>query len=41
MTEQERIIVRDLAKQVKEGTLKIEQLPPKWQVKVNEVMGEV
>jgi hypothetical protein len=30
MNEQDKIILKDLVKQVKEGTLKIEDLPLKW-----------
>jgi len=30
MTEQEKIILKDLVEQVKEGTLEVEDLPLKW-----------
>ena len=36
MNEQDKIILKDLVEQVKNGTLDINDLPLKWRVKVEE-----
>lgn len=40
MNEQEKIILQDLAKQVKNGTLKLEDIPLKWRELVQAKLGE-
>jgi hypothetical protein len=40
MSEQNKIILQDLVKQVKEGTLDIEQLPDKWREHVEATLNE-
>ena len=40
MSEQNKIILQDLAKQVKNGTLKLEELPLKWREQVELLVNE-
>ena len=40
MNDQDKIILQDLAKQVKDGTLKLEELPLKWREQVELLVNE-
>jgi len=40
MNDQDKIILDDLVKQVKNGTLKLEDIPLKWRELVQEKLGE-